>query len=144
MMMMTMIMIISFVCVQDSKWKMYVELDGDDDSDVTALSLVHDVAFTCRNPAYGTFCLSCVSIKVWVCVYFFLYLYFVFCNIFVTGFPVKFWLLSPGRAWQQQCCAYPGHWGNRTLSMVEETGVPGGNHRYVIRAENSFYTVQHI
>jgi hypothetical protein len=28
--------------------------------------------------------------------------------------------------------------------MVEETGVPGGNHRYVIRAENSFYTVQLI
>jgi hypothetical protein len=23
--------------------------------------------------------------------------------------------------------------------MVEETGVPGGNHRYVIRAENPFY-----
>jgi hypothetical protein len=28
--------------------------------------------------------------------------------------------------------------------MVEETGVPGGNHRYVIRAENLFYTVQLI
>jgi hypothetical protein len=28
--------------------------------------------------------------------------------------------------------------------MVEETGVPGGNHWYVIRAENPFYTVQHI
>jgi hypothetical protein len=26
--------------------------------------------------------------------------------------------------------------------MAEETGVPGGNHRYVIRAENPFYTVQ--
>jgi hypothetical protein len=26
--------------------------------------------------------------------------------------------------------------------MVEETGVPGGNHRYVIHAENPFYTVQ--
>jgi hypothetical protein len=24
--------------------------------------------------------------------------------------------------------------------MVEETGVPGGNHRYVTRAENPFYT----
>jgi hypothetical protein len=28
--------------------------------------------------------------------------------------------------------------------MVDETGVPGGNHRYVIRAENPFYTVQLI
>jgi hypothetical protein len=28
--------------------------------------------------------------------------------------------------------------------MVEETGVPGGNHRYVIRAKNPFYTVQLI
>jgi hypothetical protein len=28
--------------------------------------------------------------------------------------------------------------------MVEDTGVPGGNHRYVIRAENPFHTVQHI
>jgi hypothetical protein len=27
---------------------------------------------------------------------------------------------------------------------VEETGVPGGNHRYVTRAENPFYTVQLI
>jgi hypothetical protein len=72
------------------------------------------------------------------------FLYFVFCNIFVTGFSVKFGLLSPGRARQQRCRAYPGQWGNRTLLMVEETGVPGGNHRYVIRAENPFYTVQHI
>jgi hypothetical protein len=52
---------------------------------------------------------------------------FVFCNIFVTGFPVKFGLLSLGRARQRRCRAYPGHWGNRTLLMVEETGVPGGN-----------------
>jgi hypothetical protein len=72
------------------------------------------------------------------------FFFFVFCNIFVTGFPVKFGLLSPGRARQRQSRAYPGHWGNRTLLMVEETGVPGGNHRYVIRAENAFYTVQHI
>jgi hypothetical protein len=28
--------------------------------------------------------------------------------------------------------------------MVEETGVSGGNHRYVTRAENPFYTVQLI
>jgi hypothetical protein len=28
--------------------------------------------------------------------------------------------------------------------MVEETGVPGENHRYVIRGENPFYTVQLI
>jgi hypothetical protein len=26
--------------------------------------------------------------------------------------------------------------------MVEETGVPGGNHRYVTRADNPFYKVQ--
>jgi hypothetical protein len=77
-----------------------------------------------------------------VCIFFFFF--FVFCNIFVTGFPVKFGLLSLGKARQRQCRAYPGHWGNRTLSMVEETGVPGGNNRYVIRAENPFYTVQHI
>jgi hypothetical protein len=70
--------------------------------------------------------------------------FFFFGNNFVKGFPVKFGLLSPGRARQRQCHAYPGHWGNMTLSMVEETGVPGGNHRYVIRAENPFYTVQHI
>jgi hypothetical protein len=31
-----------------------------------------------------------------------------------------------------------------SILMVEETGVPGGNHRYVIRAENPFYTVQLI
>jgi hypothetical protein len=31
-----------------------------------------------------------------------------------------------------------------SILMVEETGVPGGTHRYVIRAENPFYTVQHI
>jgi hypothetical protein len=31
-----------------------------------------------------------------------------------------------------------------TLLMVEETGVPGGNHQYVIRAKNSFYQVQHV
>jgi hypothetical protein len=75
----------------------------------------------------------------------FLYLYFfVFCNIFVTGFPAKFGLLSPGRARQWRCCAYPGHWGNRTLLMVDETRVPVGNHRYVTRAKNPFYTVQHI
>jgi hypothetical protein len=73
----------------------------------------------------------------------FVFFYFVFCNIFVTGFPVKFGLLSPGRARQRQFRAYPGR-GNRTLSMVEETGVPGGNHRYMIRAENPFYSVQHI
>jgi hypothetical protein len=30
------------------------------------------------------------------------------------------------------------------ILMVEETGVPEGNHRYVIRAENPFYTVQLI
>jgi hypothetical protein len=30
------------------------------------------------------------------------------------------------------------------ILMVEETEVPGGNHRYVIRAENPFYTVQLI
>jgi hypothetical protein len=41
--------------------------------------------------------------------YFLYFLYFVFCNIFVTGFPVKFGLLSPGRARQRQCRAYPGH-----------------------------------
>jgi hypothetical protein len=29
-----------------------------------------------------------------------------------------------------------------SILMVEETGVPGGNQRYVIRAENPFYTVQ--
>jgi hypothetical protein len=28
--------------------------------------------------------------------------------------------------------------------MVEKTGVPGGNHQYVIRTENPFYIVQHI
>jgi hypothetical protein len=31
-----------------------------------------------------------------------------------------------------------------SILMVEETGVPGENHRYVIRAENPFYTVQLI
>jgi hypothetical protein len=31
-----------------------------------------------------------------------------------------------------------------SILMVEETGVPGGNHRYVIRAENPFYMVQLI
>jgi hypothetical protein len=31
-----------------------------------------------------------------------------------------------------------------SILMVEETGVPGGNHRYVVCAENPFYTVQHI
>jgi hypothetical protein len=31
-----------------------------------------------------------------------------------------------------------------SVLMVEETGVPEGNHRYVIRAENPFYTVQLI
>jgi hypothetical protein len=31
-----------------------------------------------------------------------------------------------------------------SILMVEETGVPGGNHRYMIRAENPFYTVQLI
>jgi hypothetical protein len=67
--------------------------------------------------------------------FFILYFVFVFCNIFVTGFPVKFGLLSPGRARQWRCRTYPGHWGNRTLLMVEETGVPRGNHWYVTRAE---------
>jgi hypothetical protein len=31
-----------------------------------------------------------------------------------------------------------------SILMVEETRVPGGNHWYVIRAENPFYTVQRI
>jgi hypothetical protein len=31
-----------------------------------------------------------------------------------------------------------------SILMVEETRVPGGNHRYVIRAENPFYTMQLI
>jgi hypothetical protein len=31
-----------------------------------------------------------------------------------------------------------------SILMVEESGVPGGNHRYEIRAENPFYTVQLI
>jgi hypothetical protein len=44
--------------------------------------------------------------------------FFVFCNIFVTGFPVKFGLLSTGRARQRWCRAYPGHWGNRTLPLA--------------------------
>jgi hypothetical protein len=68
---------------------------------------------------------------------------FVFCNIFVTGFPVKFGLLSPEGGWQQRCRAYQGHWGNRTFLMVEETGMLGENHQYMIRAENPFYMVQH-
>jgi hypothetical protein len=42
---------------------------------------------------------------------FFIFFYFIFCNIFVTGFPVKFGLLSPWRARQRRCRAYPGHWG---------------------------------
>jgi hypothetical protein len=50
------------------------------------------------------------------------FLYFAFCNIFVTGFPVKFGLLSPGRARQRQCRAYPGHWGNRTLFDISVSG----------------------
>jgi hypothetical protein len=51
------------------------------------------------------------------CFVFFCFCFFFFGNIFVTGFPVKFGLLSPGRARQRQCRAYPGHWtwGNRTL-----------------------------
>jgi hypothetical protein len=31
-----------------------------------------------------------------------------------------------------------------SILVVEETGVHGGNHRYVIRAENPFYMVQLI
>jgi hypothetical protein len=74
-------------------------------------------------------------------VFYFIFIFFfnfVFCNIFVTGFPAKFGLLSLGRVRQRQCRAYPGHWGNRTLSMVEEAGLPGGNHRYMICAENPY------
>jgi hypothetical protein len=41
--------------------------------------------------------------------------FFLFCNIFVTGFPVKFGLLSPERARQRRCRAYPGDCGNRIL-----------------------------
>jgi hypothetical protein len=38
-------------------------------------------------------------------------IFLVFCNIFVTSFPVKFGLLSPGRARQRRCRADPGHGG---------------------------------
>jgi hypothetical protein len=31
-----------------------------------------------------------------------------------------------------------------SILIVEETGLPGGNHLYMVRAENPFYTVQHI
>jgi hypothetical protein len=49
----------------------------------------------------------------------FLLCYYVLsCNIFVTGVPVKFGLLSLGRAWQRWSCAYPGKEGNRTLSTL--------------------------
>jgi hypothetical protein len=41
-------------------------------------------------------------------------IFFLFCNIFVTGIPVKFGLLSPGRARQRRSRAYPGQGGNRT------------------------------
>jgi hypothetical protein len=46
-------------------------------------------------------------------IYFILFFFplFVFCNIFVTISPVKFRLLSLGRARQQQSRAYPGQWG---------------------------------
>jgi hypothetical protein len=42
-------------------------------------------------------------------------IFFVFFNIFVTGVPVKFGLLTPGRARQRRSRAYPGQGGNRTL-----------------------------
>jgi hypothetical protein len=52
---------------------------------------------------------------------------------------VKFRLLSPGRARSDRVAPTQDIGGgggrNRTLLMVEETGVPGGNHRYVIRAD---------
>ncbi|KAK7109216.1 hypothetical protein V1264_013299 [Littorina saxatilis] len=43
---------------EDTKWKMYVEIDDEEDSGDTPLPLVHDVAFTCKNPAFGTFKLN--------------------------------------------------------------------------------------
>jgi hypothetical protein len=48
----------------------------------------------------------------------------VFCNIFVTGIPVKFGLPSPGRARQWRSRAYPGQGGNRTLPTHPNLSLP--------------------
>ncbi|XP_076460494.1 mitogen-activated protein kinase kinase kinase 20-like [Babylonia areolata] len=43
---------------EESKWKMYMELDEEDTVETNPMCLVHDVAFVCKNPAFGTFRLS--------------------------------------------------------------------------------------
>lgn len=40
---------------------MYLEIDDDETLGITALSLVHNVTFTCKNPSYGSFKLNYVS-----------------------------------------------------------------------------------
>ncbi|XP_059157082.1 mitogen-activated protein kinase kinase kinase 20-like [Physella acuta] len=40
---------------EETKWKMYLDFDIEDDSDKTALTLVKEVAFTCKMPDYGTY-----------------------------------------------------------------------------------------
>ncbi|XP_025094561.1 LOW QUALITY PROTEIN: mitogen-activated protein kinase kinase kinase 20-like [Pomacea canaliculata] len=43
---------------EDTKWKMYLEVDTDQRSDANPVTFVNDVAFICKNPAYGTFKLN--------------------------------------------------------------------------------------
>jgi hypothetical protein len=63
---------------------------------------------------------------------YFVYLYFLllyFCNIFHHRFPSEIWATLPGESTAVTESRLP-----RTLRewMVKETGVPGGNHSYVI------------
>ncbi|XP_005105391.2 uncharacterized protein LOC101851359 [Aplysia californica] len=40
---------------EETKWKMYAEVDVEDESERTSVTLVKEVSFTCKMPDYGTF-----------------------------------------------------------------------------------------
>ncbi|RUS89057.1 hypothetical protein EGW08_003168, partial [Elysia chlorotica] len=43
---------------EDTKWKMYLDMDVEGEEDRSVVTLVKEVAFTCKVPAYGTFRLT--------------------------------------------------------------------------------------
>ncbi|BFZ02299.1 hypothetical protein BsWGS_05338 [Bradybaena similaris] len=43
---------------EETKWKMYLDVDLEEDQNKSAVTLIKDVSFTCKMPAYGTFKLN--------------------------------------------------------------------------------------
>jgi hypothetical protein len=66
---------------------------------------------------------------------------FSFNSFFTFCLPAFFISRSKSSLWIPNYRAYQDFF---SVLMVEETGVPGGNHQCVIRVENPFYIVQHI